>query len=126
MEVLVDRIAGLDVHKETVMACVRMPGEDGKRRQVVREFSTFTAELVRLRDWLAARGGDAGGDGGHRGVLASGLACARRPVGVGVDVGQRSACEELAGPQDRCVGLGVAGAVGRVRTAAGLVSCRRR
>jgi len=42
--VLVDRIAGLDVHKETVMACVRTPGENGKRRQVVREFSTFTGE----------------------------------------------------------------------------------
>ncbi len=56
MEVVVARIAGLDVHKETVMACVRAPGEAGKRRQVVREFSTFTAELVQLKDWLAAEG----------------------------------------------------------------------
>ena len=56
MEVVVARIAGLDVHKETVMACVRAPGEDGKRRQVVREFSTFTADLVHLKDWLAAEG----------------------------------------------------------------------
>jgi transposase len=56
MEVVVARIAGLDVHKETVMACVRGPGGAGKRRQVVREFSTFTAELVQLRDWLAAEG----------------------------------------------------------------------
>ena len=54
MEVLVDRIAGLDVHKETVMACVRTPGENGKRRQVVREFSTFTGDLLALREWLAA------------------------------------------------------------------------
>ena len=54
MEVLVDRIAGLDVHKETVMACVRNPGENGKRRQVVREFSTFTGDLLALREWLAA------------------------------------------------------------------------
>jgi transposase len=56
MEVLVDRIAGLDVHKETVMACVRAPGEGGKRRQVVKEFSTFTAELLALAEWLAAEG----------------------------------------------------------------------
>jgi transposase len=56
MEVVVARIAGLDVHKETVMACVRVPGDNGKRRQVVREFSTFTGELVRLREWLAGEG----------------------------------------------------------------------
>jgi transposase len=48
MEVVVARIAGLDVHKETVMACVRAPGDNGKRRQVVREFSTFTGELVQF------------------------------------------------------------------------------
>ncbi len=56
MEVVVARIAGLDVHKETVMACVRAPGVAGKRQQVVREFSTYTAELAQLRDWLAAEG----------------------------------------------------------------------
>ena len=27
MEVIVERCAGLDVHKDTVMACVRTPGE---------------------------------------------------------------------------------------------------
>jgi hypothetical protein len=36
MEVLVDRIAGLDVHKDTVMACVRTPGAGRKRSQVIR------------------------------------------------------------------------------------------
>jgi transposase len=56
MEVLVDRIAGLDVHKDTVMACVRSPGPGRKRSQVIKEFSTFTAELIALRDWLAAEG----------------------------------------------------------------------
>src|SRR5205823_1496234 len=58
MEVVVDRIAGLDVHKvpTIVMACVRSPGEGGKRRQVVKEFSTFTGELVVLAEWLAGEG----------------------------------------------------------------------
>jgi transposase len=56
MDVIVDRCAGLDVHKDTVMAAVRSPGGSGRRAEVVREFSTFTADLVRLRDWLAEAG----------------------------------------------------------------------
>ncbi len=57
MDVIVDRCAALDVHKETVMAAVRTPGTGrGRRRQQVREFSTFTADLMALRDWLAAEG----------------------------------------------------------------------
>ncbi len=56
MEIIVARCAGLDVHKKTVMACVRTPGEGGRRQQVVREFRTFTAELGKLREWLVAQG----------------------------------------------------------------------
>lgn len=52
MDVLVERCAGLDVHKDTVMAAVRTPGKGRARRQVVREFRTFTRDLVALRDWL--------------------------------------------------------------------------
>ena len=57
MDVIVDRCAALDVHKDTVMACVRRPGPSGKRRsQEVREFRTWTSSLRELRDWLAAEG----------------------------------------------------------------------
>ena len=42
MEVLLARVAGLDVHKETVMAAVRTPGPTGRRRQGVRQFGTVT------------------------------------------------------------------------------------
>ena len=56
MDVIVDRCAGLDVHKNTVMAAVRSPDGAGGRLQMVREFSTFTADLVRLRDWLSEAG----------------------------------------------------------------------
>lgn len=56
MEVVVARIAGLDVHKDTVMACVRIPDPVKGRAQVVREFRTFTGDLLRLRDWLVAEG----------------------------------------------------------------------
>jgi transposase len=54
VEVIVSRCAGLDVHKNTVMACVRTPSPDGGRVSTVRQFRTFTAGLRQLRDWLLA------------------------------------------------------------------------
>ena len=57
MDVIVDRCAALDVHKDTVMACVRKPSSGGQRRvQEVREFRTWTSSLRELRGWLAAEG----------------------------------------------------------------------
>jgi transposase len=54
MDRVVERCCGLDVHKDTVVACVRTAGEGGKRRQEVRTFGTTTAELLSLRDWLGS------------------------------------------------------------------------
>jgi transposase len=51
MERVIERCCGLDVHKKTVAACVRVRGE-----QHVRTFGTTTAELLALRDWLQAQG----------------------------------------------------------------------
>jgi transposase len=48
--------AGLDVHKKTVVACVRRLGPDGSAGTSVRTFETMTADLLRLADWLAAEG----------------------------------------------------------------------
>ena len=57
MDVIIDRCAALDVHKDTVMACVRKVGLGGRRRvQEVREFRTWTSSLVVLRDWLRDEG----------------------------------------------------------------------
>lgn len=56
MDVIVSRCAGLDVHKNTVMACVRVPGPDGGRTSTVRRFRTFTDSLRELRAWLIAEG----------------------------------------------------------------------
>ena len=56
MELLVERCGGLDVHKKTVAACVRVPGPDGARRCEVRTFATFTPELEAMADWLVAEG----------------------------------------------------------------------
>jgi len=51
-----ERCAGLDVHKDTVAACVRFPGPSGERAQEVHTFGTTTTELLALRDWLVAHG----------------------------------------------------------------------
>lgn len=56
MDVLVERCAGLDVHRDTVVACVRTPGKGARREQQTRTFATMTADLLALRDWLAAMG----------------------------------------------------------------------
>jgi len=56
METVVERPAALDVHKEHVTACVRVPGEGRTREQHVAEFATTVVGLLVLRDWLAAFG----------------------------------------------------------------------
>jgi transposase len=56
MEVIIPRCAGLDVHKRTVVACVRRLEADGRIDQEVRTFGTMTADLLNLADWLAACG----------------------------------------------------------------------
>lgn len=54
MDMVVERCCGLDVHKDTVVACVRTPGKGGRRDQETRTFGTMTADLLALRDWLCA------------------------------------------------------------------------
>ena len=55
MEVIYPRCAGLDVHKQTVVACVRIAG-DGPPLQEVRTFATTTPGLLALSDWLDSFG----------------------------------------------------------------------
>src|SRR5277367_3795838 len=52
MEVVHERVAGLDVHKDTVVACLRTMSS-GKARRDGRSFETTTQGLMSLRDWLA-------------------------------------------------------------------------
>lgn len=54
MDLLYPRCAGLDVHKDTVVACARVV-VDGKVSQEVRTFGTTTTELLALVDWLRER-----------------------------------------------------------------------
>src|SRR5829696_6116444 len=56
MDPVIDCVAGLDVHKATVVATVRAPGADGRRTSRTETFGTMTADLIALRDWLQASG----------------------------------------------------------------------
>jgi transposase len=53
MEIVHERAAGLDVHKDSVVACVRVIC-GGKVNRECRTFDTTTAGLEALREWLIA------------------------------------------------------------------------
>jgi transposase len=55
MEVLYPRCAGLDVHKDTVVACVRVAADGGVQSEV-RTFDTTTPGLLKLAAWLDEHG----------------------------------------------------------------------
>jgi transposase len=55
MKAVHDRCAGLDVHKDIVVACVRTVAKGKVDRQVQR-FSTMTWGLLELSEWLEAAG----------------------------------------------------------------------
>jgi transposase len=55
MEVLYPHCAGLDVHKDSVVACVRHM-VDGKVTTALKTFKTTTLELMSLSDWLCSEG----------------------------------------------------------------------
>src|SRR6266849_881566 len=54
MEVLHSRCAGIDVHKDVVVAAVRCVSSPAHRE--VRSFGTTTSELQALSDWLEEHG----------------------------------------------------------------------
>jgi len=56
VEALYPHCAGLDVHKDSVVACVRHHDGGKRARQEVRTFPTHTAALEELAAWLAAEG----------------------------------------------------------------------
>ncbi len=56
MDAIVPCVAGLDVHKETVVACVRRLDGRGRVSTQVKTFATMTRDLLQLGDWLSAQG----------------------------------------------------------------------
>ncbi len=56
MQVQFERCCGIDVHKETVVACVIVPGPNDQPVKETRTFSTMTGDLTVLSQWLQAKG----------------------------------------------------------------------
>jgi transposase len=56
MEVILGCCAGLDVHKDSVEACVRQVSAGGKVDHEIRPWGTTTRELSAMSEWLGARG----------------------------------------------------------------------
>src|ERR1700737_324905 len=53
MEVVHRRCCGLDVHKQSVVACVLVGDPSGPPQPQIRTFGTYTNDLLALGDWLA-------------------------------------------------------------------------
>ncbi len=64
MDVIVERCAGLDVHRDSVVATVRVPGTGKSRRRRAQQTRTFGTTIAQLELWgvkiqfAAARNGD--------------------------------------------------------------------
>ena len=104
MQAIIERCCGLDVHQETLVACLLVGAPGAQPTKEVRTFRTMTRDLEALRDGCGS-GSDARRDGEHGRLLASGLCC---PGGAfRADRRQRTAHPQRAGAQDRCEGFRV-------------------
>lgn len=56
MEVIFQRCCGIDVHKETLTACIMIGEGERVGKKEIRTYSTMTEDIERLRDWLKAEG----------------------------------------------------------------------
>ncbi len=54
METIIRRCAGLDVHKASVVACVRLIDENGELQSFTQSFGTAAHDLLLLGDWLSS------------------------------------------------------------------------
>ncbi len=56
MDVMFERVAGIDVGKASLTVCVRTPGARRGRHSETRTFKTTTGSLRVMRDWLIEQG----------------------------------------------------------------------
>src|SRR5262252_5265492 len=56
MQVIAERAAGLDIHQDTVVACLLIGAPEARPRKEIRTFGTKTKDLEELRDWLMTAG----------------------------------------------------------------------
>jgi transposase len=59
MRIVYKRCCGMDVHKDSVTACVLLIDEEGEFRKQTRYFSTMTRGLKEMATWLASLGVEA-------------------------------------------------------------------
>ena len=117
METLIERGCGLDVHKKSVAACVRLPGPKGTRQSHVRTCGTMAAELAALREWLESQGVT------HVAMESTGVYW--KPVWVVLEEAftcllvQRGPRQAGPGPQERHAGLCLDRPVAGARALAG-------
>ena len=125
MEIIYDRCAGLDVHKKTVVACVRRVGPDGRvapRGPHLRHHDRRPAGPGRLA--RRPQGVTPRRHGVDRRLLEAGLPPPGGPLRG--DAGQRPAHQAGPGPQDRRQGRRVDRPAAAARPARGPASSRRR
>jgi transposase len=68
MDVIYSHVCGLDVHKQSVVACIMTP----KRKQT-QTFSTMTDDLLFLVEWIKSHECTHGAMGKHRLILEAHL-----------------------------------------------------
>jgi transposase len=51
MEEILDKCCGLDVHRDTITACV-MIGNGSQKQKLIKTFPTFTGDIKELAKWL--------------------------------------------------------------------------
>ena len=98
MQVVYERCCGIDVHKQTVVACAIVPGGGGAASKESRTFGTMTENLAALADWLSGSGIE------HVAMESTGVYW--KPVYNILEdhvsaAGQCAACEACARAQDR-------------------------
>ena len=54
MNTMLERCAGLDVHKRSVVVTARIPDGAGGRQVITHSFGTTTGDLLGLHDWLVS------------------------------------------------------------------------
>ena len=105
VQAIIERCCGLDVHQETVVACLLVGAPGAQPTKEVRTFRTVTRDLEALGDWLRATAVT------HVGMKSTGVY--RRPVYAVLEghfeliVGNARHIRNRAGAQDRCEGLRV-------------------
>ena len=74
-DLVVERVAALDLGKAGLEACVRVPNPQrpGRRMQELRGYGTSTAQLLAMAGLVAALARAAGGDGIHQHLLEGGV-----------------------------------------------------